>query len=206
VSRLAQLGSLIGSVLLAGGLAAGCTNTSAGQPLPTSGGATSGGTETTTLPPGSSTSRPAAPRPREIRLNGKDPCVLVVQADWSKFHIDKPGKAGMEPTFNSPDCFYSNNAGSFSVTLVVTEGVGKWTDGSRSGVAVQVAPLEGFPAIAITRKGDEYQCGVAVDVAEGQYLLATVVVRPSTASQLPERCEYAHQLAESAMRTLVGGG
>jgi hypothetical protein len=112
----------------------------------------------------------------------------------------------VEPVFKSPDCFYSNNAGSFSVTLVVTEGIGTWTDGSRSGVAQQVEAIEGFPAIAVTRNGDNYQCGVAVDVADGQYLLATVVVRPSTASQLPERCAYAHQLAESAMHTLVAGG
>jgi hypothetical protein len=63
----------------------------------------------------------------------------------------------------SPDCFYTNNVLGLSITLVMTEGIGGWTDGSKSGIAKNVEPVEGFPAIAITRKGDQYDCYVAVD-------------------------------------------
>ncbi|HET9143230.1 DUF3558 domain-containing protein [Actinophytocola sp.] len=197
---------MIASILLVGGLVAGCTNTSAGQPLPTADGPATSGTQPSP-PSGSTTSGSAPARPREIRLDGKDPCALVPQSDWPKFYIEKPGRLRrQDPVFKSPDCFYSNNVLGLSITLVMTEGIGGWTDGSKSGIAKNVEPVEGFPAIAITRKGDQYDCYVAVDTANGQYLLATVNLTPSKASQVPERCEYAHQLAESAMRTLVGGG
>jgi hypothetical protein len=86
----------------------------------------------------------------------------------------------------------------------VTEGVEKWTDGSKSAQAKQVAPVDGFPALAATLPRDQHACDVVVDVAEGQYLLASVILISSKESQVPERCEYAHQLAESAMSTLVG--
>jgi hypothetical protein len=88
--------------------------------------------------------------------------------------------------------------------LVVTEGIEKWTDGSTSAQAKEAAPVNGFPVIAATLPADRYGCDVAVGVAAGQYLLASVIVISGKASQVPERCEYAHQLAESAMSTLVG--
>jgi hypothetical protein len=203
VSRPPRVGALI---VLAAALVAGCSVTSAGQPLP------SGNRSTAEVPgPSSSASVPTSgstlARPREFRLNGKDPCALVPKSDWPRFYIEEPGRPRQQdPTFKSPDCFYSNDVLGAGITLVITEGIGKWTDGSRVAVADQVAPIEGFPALAITRKNDQHQCGVAVDVADGQYLLADLTLIPSKASQVPERCAYAHQLAESAMRTLVRGG
>lgn len=194
----------LGAVMMLSGLAAGCTNSSSGQPLPTNGGLTTASTVSSSRSTTSS-SRPAPARPRDLRLDGKDPCALVPKADWPKFHIERPGEQNEEPTFKSPDCFYSNSVGSFSVTLVITEGIEKWTDGTRSAVAAEAPPIAGFPAISLKRSTDKNECDIAVDVANGQYLLATVIVRPSQASQVPERCEYAHQLAESAMSTLVAG-
>lgn len=41
-----------------------------------------------------------------------------------------------------------------------------------------------------------------VDVADGQFLMATASPDPSDPSN-PERCDLAYQLAESAMKTLV---
>jgi hypothetical protein len=205
VSRPTRLGTVIWSILLAAGLASGCTNTSAGQPLPTGDGPTATGTE-----PSRSSSSPTSgstpARPKDLRLDGKDPCALVPQSDWSKFYIEKPGKPGQDETFKSPDCFYGTDVAGLGIVLVVTEGIDKWTDGSRSAVAKQVASIDGYPALSITRENDKNQCGIAVDVADGQYLLADVTLIPSKASQVPERCEYAHQWAESAMHTLIGGG
>lgn len=195
-SRAAWIGGLLGAVALL----AGCTTTSSGLPSP-AGSATIG--TSTGAKPSSSTSEPRSARPREIRLDGRNPCTLVPESDWPKFHIDKPGKLGEEPTFKSPDCFYGTNFVALDVVLVVTEGIDRWINGSRSGIVEKVEPVEGFPAIAITRREDKNQCDVAVDVANGQYLLTGVVLIPSKASQLPERCDYARQLAESTMTTLV---
>lgn len=183
--------------------AVGCTGSSAGQPLPTGGSPTQA--SVTTIPrSGASSSHSTSTRPREIRLDGKDPCALIPESDWPRFHIEKPGELRQqEPNFNSPDCFYSNDFLALGVTLVITEGIGEWIDGDRNGVVEQVVPIEQFPAISITRNGDQYHCNVAVDVADGQYLLVTVEPIISKVSELPERCELAHQVAESAMKTLV---
>ena len=145
----------------------------------------------------------APPRPRELRLDGRDPCALVPTADWAKFYIEKPGKAKQDETFKSPECFYSNSVGAFNITLVMTEDIDAWRGGKRAAQPTDVAPIKGFPAISLRRPEDRIGCDVAVDVAAGQYLLATVIIDIDKVSRLPERCDYAHQLAESAMSTLV---
>ncbi|MGH3859420.1 DUF3558 domain-containing protein [Actinokineospora sp.] len=194
MSRLALATSLI----IVAATTVGCSEPSSGTAVP-SPSTTSG---TTSKQPSSKPSTP--PRPREIRLVGKDPCTLIPQSDWTKFHIEKPGKARVRETTKSPDCFFSTDVGSFSVTTVVTEGVATWLDGSRNAEAKETDPVAGFPALKITLGDRDFGCNVAVDVADGQYLWTTVILDDSKVDELPERCEYAHQLAESAMKTLVG--
>jgi len=173
-------------------LVSGCgSSPSAGIPVPVGNDMRSGDT----------TSVPA--RPRELRLDGRDPCALVPQSDWAKFYIEKPGKSKRDETFKSPECFYSNSVGGFDITLVVTEGIDAWRGGKRTAQPQDVASIKGFPAISLLRPADRSGCDIAVDVAAGQYLLTTVIVDLDKVSRLPERCEYAHQLAESAMNTLV---
>jgi hypothetical protein len=92
----------------------------------------------------------------------------------------------------------------FNLTLVVTEGIRKWTDGSKSAQVKGAAPVFGFPALAASLPAEKNACDLVVDVADGEYLLATIIIDTGKDAQLPERCEYAHQLAESAMSTLVG--
>lgn len=146
--------------------------------------------------------KPATPaRPREIRLQGKDPCALVSKADWGRFAIDKPGEPQQDETLKSPECFYSARDTVLAVTLVMNEGIEAWRSGNRMAQPAEVAPIQGFPAISLTRPNDRIGCDIVVDVAEGQYLLTTVVVIEDSA--VPERCAFAHRLAESAMNTLV---
>lgn len=147
---------------------------------------------------------PATPvRPHELRLNDKDPCALIPRSDWAKFHIEKPGNPKQQEAFKSPECLYSNSVGAFVIVLVITEGIGAWRSGERSATPKEEKPVKGFPAISLHRPEDKTGCDVVVDVADGQYLLATVVLHPDKLSALPERCDYAHQWAESAMNTLV---
>lgn len=168
----------------------GCADSSAGTPRPKD--------ETSVQNSTSSV------RPRELTIDGKDPCALIPQADRATFYIQRPGVADQSKVFKSPECLYSTEVGGFNIALVVTEGIEKWTDGSRSAQARQVASVAGFPAISATVPAVEHGCYVAVDVADGQYLLASAILLSSKEPQVPERCEYAHQLAESAMKTLVG--
>jgi hypothetical protein len=173
----------------------GCTQPSAGSAvLPEPGSGTTSGEPT-------ATSAPA--RPRELRLDGKEPCGLVPRTDWAKFDIDEPGTSRQDDIFKSPSCFYGTNTGGVELILVVTEGIERWTDGSRRGVAHETAPVAGFPAITVNKPGEKDACDVAVDVAKGQYLFATKMVISDRAETLPAPCDWAHQLAESAMKTLL---
>jgi hypothetical protein len=173
----------------------GCTQTSAGTPVPD-------GTTTASSEPdatGSATStEPSSERPREIDLNGKDPCVIP-QADWSKFGIERPGKPSEHPDFKSPDCYYS---GIGNVTLVVTAGIDIWTEDKYNAQIRDVEPIDGFHTITVASNVDRQACWAVVDVADGQFLMALAAPDPNDPSN-PERCDLAYQLAESAMKTLV---
>ena len=144
-----------------------------------------------------------ATRPRELRLDGKDPCATVPKTEWAKYAI-----TGAEPqeneVFKSPSCFYNSSKASMDVTLVVTEGIEAWAPGKRLAQPVNVEPVRGFPAISLKLPKQTTECGVAVDVAQGQYLLASVVIDINDEASLPEGCTYARQFAETAMNTLVG--
>lgn len=184
------------ALLLTVGLGAGCTTTSTGDPKPTdTGGAATGGSTTTEESP---------ERPRDIPLDGIDPCTLIPQADYPKFYMTKSGTPKENETFKSPLCrWVGTEVGGFDLTLVTTEGIEKWLDGSRSGEVERTEPVADFPAVEVVIEDYDNGCFVGVDVAEGQYLWAEVALDNAGLPKAPEPCEYAHQFAESAMSTLV---
>lgn len=117
------------------------------------------------------------PRPREIPLDGVDPCSLLTEQQRGELGLD--GK----PLFDSaPSVLYSGaevplcairgfepRAIAVGVSIVTNVGIELFTSGK---LAVDVRPLqvEGFPAvIAIPSRFTEY-CSVVVDVAPGQLL------------------------------------
>jgi len=174
----------------------GCTQTSAGTPLPDD-------TVSTSSEPGTAhttNTKPSGERPREINLKGKDPCVIP-QTDWSKFGIEQPGKPGEHPDFKSPDCYYSGDRAG-DVALVVTAGIKIWTEDRYNAEIKDAKPIDGFPTITVASNVDERACLAIVDVADGQFLMTTATPDPDDPSN-PERCDLAYQLAESAMTTLV---
>ncbi|SDC50411.1 DUF3558 domain-containing protein [Actinokineospora iranica] len=178
----------IAALALLGVAMTGCTTAMAGQPVPVE---------------DVVDSQPRPERPREIRLDGKNPCTLLPESDWARLHIDRPTSPKVREAYRSPGCHFHSNAAAINLTTVVTEGFSAWFDGTRRTVVADAEPVSGFPAIELTLDFDDLGCEVAVDTADGQYLLATVLVYRSQADRVPERCEYAHQVAESAMSTLV---
>lgn len=165
----------------------GCTQPSAGTPMP-------GDTAATSNQP-----EPSSERPRDIDLEGKDPCGLIPQADWPKLGIERPGKQSPHPDFESPRCFYPDLGG---VTLVVTAGIEEWSTDKYNVAIEDVEPIDGFPAITVASNVDRRTCWAVVDIADGQSLMTTVASNPEDPSK-PERCDLAYRFAESAMKTLV---
>lgn len=178
------------AIAIAASVVAGCSEPSTGDPRPI---------ESTTV---SSSQRPSADRPREIKLDDKDPCSLTEQADWSKFKIEKPGKSKQNETFKVPECFYSTSMGGFSIVLNTTEGIGAWDESQRDIKVKDVDPIEGFRALQLDQRSPAGACSVVVDVADGQTLDSFVVVR---SEQIDEKCGIAYEFAKSAMKTLLGG-
>ena len=173
----------------------GCTQTSAGTPMPDK---TSSPSDEPDTADSSISTEPSTERPREINLDGKDPCVIP-QADWPKFGIEQPGKQSDHPDFKSPDCYYS---GVGNVTLVVTAGIDIWTEDRYNAEIDDAEPIDGFHTVTVASKVARQTCLAVVDVADGQFLMTTASPNPNDPSK-PERCDLAYQLAESAMKTLV---
>ena len=186
----------ITAALIAAVSLTGCTEESAGSPLPDA------RTTTTTVVPDSTeptSSETSSARPREIRLDGKDPCALIPQSDWPGLGIERPGNPSEDPTFKSPDCTYPSVG---QVTTVVTEGVEAWKGRAGNVEIDDGEPIEGFPAISVWNLADERSCYTLVDVADGQYLMATAAFSVPD-PQKAETCDHAYKMAESAMKTLV---
>ena len=174
-------------------LAAGCTTQVDGTPAPTA-----------------PTGIVLPPRPREVRLDGVDPCSLLT--------AEQRGELGLssEPRPNQshvglfrgdvPSCTLRGPYPAvvlLNVGVVTTVGVERWREGD---IAAQVHPtaVADFPAIiAVPSRFTDY-CSVDVDVAPGQLL---DVQFGAGGSQTPipqdELCRQAARAAELMMMTLL---
>ena len=184
-----RLGALVAAALLTA-LAGGCTSVSSGDPQP-AGSATSSTEDTATS---------ATPtRPREIKLDGIDPCTLLPQADYADFELDnEPGKPKKDD-HGADKCLWQGHLGYMSALLITYEGI-EAKEG-RSGQIESTDPIEDFPAYDGTLPNEDQMCFVFVDVADGQYL--DVQVGLDFAPTDRPTCDYAHDFATSIMSTLV---
>lgn len=174
-------------------LAAGCTTVVAGTPSAPTG---------VLLPP----------RPREIRLDGVDPCSLLTAEQRTALGLEsepRPGTIASSALYGGdvPICTmrrFSGNATTLGIGLVTTSGIDLWTTG-RLDADVSAADVHGFPAVvAVPRRFTEY-CSVDVDVAQGQ--LVDLQFRDGgNRPQIPqpELCARARQVADAVMASLVG--
>lgn len=184
-------------VMAALALVVGCTTTSAGEPRPQE--TSTGGSD----PSGPSGAGDLPPRPREITLDNVDPCTLIPQADESEYYIDEPGEPDENDEGNAQCTWIGTEVGYFGFTLDVSEGIETRLDGSYTVIGDIADPILGFGAVTYALSSDEGACFAAVDVADGQQLIATVGIDRSDLDKVPPLCEYAHQFAASAMSTLV---
>lgn len=186
---MTRWGALVTATLLAA-LAGGCTSVSSGDPRP-AGSATGASEDTTTSAPQT--------RPREIQLDGIDPCTLLPQADYADFELDaKPGEPKKDDQ-GAAKCLWQGDLGYMSALLITYEGIE-----SREGKYGQIEPadpIDDFPAYYGTLPNDDNSCFVFVDVADGQHL--DIQVGLDFAPTDRPTCEYAHDFAASIMSTLV---
>jgi len=178
-------------MLVAAVLAAGCTAAVQGTP--------------TAQPPA-----PLPQRPREVRLDGVDPCSLLTPEQRAELGLDGlPRYSNPQTTLfggNVPTCTITglrDRPIALGVGVVTTAGIERW---QRSDLAAEVRPTTtaGFPAmVAIPTRAVDY-CSVEVDVAAGQLLdvqLSDGGGQPPIPQQ--ELCARAEQVAETLMWSLI---
>ena len=173
-------------------LAAGCTTVVAGTP---------------SAPPGVL----LPPRPKELRLDGVDPCTLLTAEQRTTLGFESEPRNGTIAASalyrgDVPICTmrgFTGDASSVGIGVVTTAGIDLWTTG---GLDADVTPttVGGFPAVvAVPRRFTEY-CSVDVDIAPGQ--LIDVQFRDGgNRPQIPQRdlCVRAQQTAEAAVASLL---
>ncbi|MEU4806759.1 DUF3558 domain-containing protein [Actinosynnema sp. NPDC023587] len=184
-------------------LVVGCTtagekgNPTTAAPTTPTAGSSSAGTTTT----------PASDRPEALTLDGVDPCALIP--------ADKQKQLGTEKTDNrpsevikgtkSPACSQRTGPGvlpafSYNIALVTNEGVGYWTDSGNLDTSPK--KVGDYPAVQVTFSGtSSVECTVAVDVADGQQLVAQFLPTSRDFTQ-DQMCQNAAKGAEVALTTL----
>ena len=172
-------------------LAAACTN----APAPTP-------------PPPPTTAAPQ--RPREVRLEGVDPCGLLSAGQRAELGLDgKPLRSNpYSPLFRGavPTCAISGLEGqpvAVGLGLVTSSGIERWGEGDLEADVRRVA-VSDFPAVVVAPRRLTDSCSVEVDVAAGQ-LLDVQYGDGGGRPPIPqtELCRRAQHLAEVTMGTLL---
>ncbi|MEU4741296.1 DUF3558 domain-containing protein [Actinosynnema sp. NPDC023658] len=175
----------------------GCTAEEPGDARPTGGGSTSSAPE----PPTSSNSS----RPKEIKLDGLDPCQVLTTDQMKQLSVSEPDlqENDLSGLGKFPLCDYSSNGTprfGYGVGLVTSKGIDHWQ--GNGNVDVERTEVSGYPAAQVVLSGtDNVMCSIAVDVADGQQLL--VDFNP-LADDYPQdkMCQNAKKAAELALVTL----
>jgi hypothetical protein len=178
-------------LLVSAVLAAGCTTGVEGTP--------------TAMSPA-----PVPSRPREMRLDGVDPCSILTPEQRATLGLQSEPSASRPYVAlfrgDVPTCKISGSSpGSniLGIGTVTSVGVERWRE---NDVAAQLRPtiIEGFPALVTTPTQSGRYCGVEVDVAAGQLLDVQVLDGGASAPQT-ELCRSAERAAMEIMKRLIAG-
>lgn len=196
------------SVVAAAGFLAGCTVTEAGSA--TSGSSTSPTTESESPPEGSSApSVEIPPPPKDLSLDGIDPCTLFTAAQRADLGISdvrsSDGTGAGSIYEGMRQCSLDKDAEepfiSYDVVAVTNVDVSFWLNEDRNADA-KLLSIGGYPAAEFHVKGGgTYECAVALGVANNQHL--HVEMAPISDGITGEAiCQGSAQAAEMALQTL----
>ena len=167
----------------------------------------------TTAVEGTPSAAPPAPlpvRPREVRLDGVDPCSLLTPSDRASLGLDTggiPNSTYIELFRGTvPTCSMSGfrpDAVTLSIGTVTTVGIERWRESDVAATLQQTA-ISGFPAIvAVPDRFTDY-CSVEIDVAHGQLLDVQFGDGGSSPPiSQDELCLRASRSAEAAVASLL---
>jgi Protein of unknown function (DUF3558) len=150
--------------------------------------------------------QPQLPRPREVKLDGLDPCTVLSEEQRAALSLDHAPNAYVDNAFGeSKVCsFRSGISGNvMRLALVTVEGIGVWLS-ENAQVEPKFTTVVGFPAMVVRTPGLDDVCNVEVDVAEGQFL--DVMFRDGGNGKKATQdtlCAGAERAAEAALTGLL---
>lgn len=194
--------------LLTLGLTVGCTDSRSGVATPGPTGSASD--EPTTEPSGETSSGSSEPnaeipdRPRDLKLDGLEPCSLVTHDQSKQLGFDlEPRSRTTDDRFKAPACVLEQSQEPFDsldILLVTTEGVEPWLSGERN-VDAWLVTVGGYPAVDYKTKGTEdEECVTSVDVADGQQMIVDFQALEET--DYHQLCQKTEQVAATALQAL----
>jgi hypothetical protein len=197
------------AVVLVALFATACTKSEAGQPSAAgNGGPTTSQSGSTSAGPTPTVAIP--PRPKELRLDGVNPCDLFTPAQLTQIKVDlkRPRESGSEHFKGMKECAITSRAAPFdtySALAATNEGIGPWLSGKRN-VEAKLSSVAGYAAATfwfIGAKGHETDgCSTSVDVADGQQLEIDADNDGKHTYTLEELCQRAEKAAGFAVQTL----
>lgn len=144
------------------------------------------------------------PRPRDLSLDGLDPCTLFTDAQLTTLNIEdvEPGTSGSGQYSGLAECALevAEPFVEYGILAATNEDVGEWLTGKRN-VDAKLISIGGYPAAEFNTKGVDTDCVVAVGVAEGQHLQVEMTPWDDGFSQ-EDICRGSEQVAEMALQTL----
>jgi uncharacterized protein DUF3558 len=153
------------------------------------------------------------PRPREVRLDGVDPCSLLTEQQRAELGLDgrplfSKAPVGLYGGAEVPLCTvrgFEPRAVTVGVSLVTSVGIERYTSGELAA-ELRLIDVQGFPGVvAVPTRFTDY-CTAIVDVAPGQLLdvqFATGGRQPPIPQ--PQLCQDAQTVAGEVMSTLLDG-
>jgi len=160
---------------------------------------------------------PAAPtttaqtRPRDVRIDGVDPCSLLTEDQRAELGLDgRPvhdvRRTSLYPGGDVPSCTvrgFEPRAIWTAVSLVSTTGIERYT-GDDLDVDVRPVEIQGFPGLtAVPRRFTEW-CSVVLDIAPGQLIDVRFADGGGTPPVPQEQlCDDAAVVADHVLSTLL---
>jgi hypothetical protein len=187
-------------LLAALGVIAGCSTAVAGAPSPEVGAAAQPTkTNAITLPP----------RPRELKLDGIDPCSSLKPPQLAKLGLDNvvpsitTGTADLDSRICTAIGLGAKRIGA-SIAFVTRPGISYITEGPTASFGdFEQMQIAGFPSITEPQQKSD-TCTVDVDVAAGQFINIFYQDEnlPAVLSRV-ELCQGANAVGEEVMKSLL---
>lgn len=150
-----------------------------------------------------------SPRPKEVRVDGLDPCALLTPAQRTSLQLDQPPyRATSQSPFYGDQveqCSISGLSPSTSllITLVASTGIERFED-RRLQIRTDAATTAGFRALTVYPPVPQHYCVAVVDASPGQ-LIEFHYTDVGQKPQLPQHqlCEFVLRAAGEAMTSLA---